>query len=119
MYDTYKLYNLEDPMPNTRGTARGPRRPRRTRKTSPEPDLDSVAASLVRESFAEYVSRVAFTGRRVVVKHHGRPRVAIVSMEDLQLLRALEDRIDLKAALRALRGRRTTAWSKVKADLGL
>lgn len=74
---------------------------------------------MVRESFAEYVSKVAFTGRRIVVKRHGRPRAAIVSIEDLELLRALEDRIDLKAALRALRTGKTSPWAKVKTDLGL
>ncbi len=103
-------------------TTRRPSRPRTRRATGlpPQaPDTESVSASLVRESFSEYVSRVAFTGQRVVVKHHGRPRAAIVSMEDLELLRAIEDRVDLKAALKALRERKTRAWAKVKAELGL
>ncbi len=94
-------------------------RPRARRPAPEAPDTESVAASLVRESFSEYVSRVAFTGRRIVVKHHGRPRAAIVSMEDLELLRTLEDRIDLKAALKAFRKGGTTSWTKVKAELGL
>jgi prevent-host-death family protein len=74
---------------------------------------------MVRESFAEYVSQVAFTGRRVIVTRHGRPRAALVPIEDLELLRALEDRIDLKAALKALKVRNPTAWSQVKSDLCL
>lgn len=86
--------------------------------TSPvSPEI--VSASMVRESFAEYVSRVAYTGARVIVKRHGRPRAALVPIEDLDLLRALEDRIDLKAALKSLREGKSTTWSEVKSDLGL
>lgn len=106
-------------MTKTKAHVRRTSQPRTARRDSAPRDADVVSASLVRESFAEYVTRVAYTGARVVVKRHGRPRAAIVSIEDLELLRALEDRIDLKAALEALRGGKTAAWSKVKADLGL
>ena len=95
------------------------KRPRRRAILRETPGIDVATASVVRERLAEYVSRVAFTGRRVVVKRHGRPRAAIVTIEDLEVLRALEDRIDLKEALKAIRGRRTTTWSRLKKDLGL
>jgi len=119
MYGLYETYKVEAAMPRKRRGMGTPTRARSDIGESSEPGADIVTATRVRESFAEYVSQVAFTGRRIVVKRHGRPRAAIVPMEDLQLLRALEDRIDLKAALRALRERKTTAWSKVKAELGL
>lgn len=106
-------------MPSKRRRVRAPVRARPDTGGTTKPGADIVTATHVRESFAEYVSQVAFTGRRIVVKRHGRPRAAIVPIEDLQLLRALEDGIDLKAALKALRERRTTAWAKVKAELGL
>jgi hypothetical protein len=41
---------------------------------------------------------------------HGKSIAAIVSVEDLELLQALEDRIDLAAARKALKSRGRVAW---------
>ena len=50
---------------------------------------------------------------------HGKSIAAIVSVEDLELLQALEDRIDLAAARKALKSGGRVAWDKIKADLNL
>jgi hypothetical protein len=44
---------------------------------------------------------------------------AMVSMEDLHLLEALENQADLKAARRARKEKGTVSLEKVKARLGL
>lgn len=47
---------------------------------------------------------------------------ALVPVEDLALLEALEDRVDLddaRAALAEARGKGTIPWEELKADLGL
>jgi prevent-host-death family protein len=65
-----------------------------------------MAASAAREEFAEVLNRVAYGKERIVLHRHGKPLVAIIPMEDLQLLERLieeeEDRIDVEEARRIL-----------------
>ena len=73
----------------------------------------------MRDTFSESVNRVAYQGERIALERYGKTIAAIVSADDLDLLQALEDRIDIAAARRALKepGRRN--WTKMKAELGL
>lgn len=52
---------------------------------------------------AELCNRVAYGGERLVITRRGKSRAALVSVEDLKLLQALEDAVDLAAARKALR----------------
>ena len=81
--------------------------------------MTKIAATAVRDAFSETISRVRYNGERIALERHGKIVAALVSAEDLELLQALEDKVDLAAARKALKepGRRT--WAKVKADLGL
>lgn len=63
-------------------------------------------------------------GSRAVVTRDGRPVAAVVSLEDLELLEALEDRLDLEAARKALRdwqdaGAPSASLDDLLADLNL
>jgi prevent-host-death family protein len=78
-----------------------------------------VEVSVVRERFADSLNRVYYRKDRVVIVRRGRPVAALVSMEDLELLRTLEDRIDLEAARRALRERDGRTLAEVRASLGV
>ena len=73
----------------------------------------------LRTDLAETLNRVAYRGERVVVERRGKGVAALVPVEDLELLQALEDRIDLAAARRALKEPGRIPWEKVKKDLGL
>lgn len=76
----------------------------------------------LRHRFAETINRVGFGKERVMLSRHGNPVVALVPIEDLQLLEALEDRIDLEEARAALveaKAQGATPWEQVKAELGL
>jgi prevent-host-death family protein len=78
--------------------------------------------SEARESFSITVNRVAFGGERVVLTRHGRRVAAVVPLEDLELLEALEDARDLDAVRAALAdpaNRSRVAWDELKAQLGL
>jgi prevent-host-death family protein len=55
----------------------------------------------VREKLAETINRVAYGGERAVLKRRGKGVVALVSIEDLALLEALENDADVKAARKA------------------
>jgi len=81
--------------------------------------MTTLAATELRNHGSEAINRVAYSGDRVLLQRHGKNVAAIVSIEDLELLQALEDRIDLAAARKALKERGRVAWDKVKADLNL
>jgi PHD/YefM family antitoxin component YafN of YafNO toxin-antitoxin module len=69
-------------------------------------------------------NRVAYRGERVRIDRRGAPSVAIIPIEDLELLEFIEDQIDVAAAEKALaemkaNGETPVAWEDVKARLGL
>ena len=55
-----------------------------------------------REGFADAINRAAFGNERVLLRRRGRAVAAVVPIDDLRLLEALEDRIDLVDARAAL-----------------
>jgi prevent-host-death family protein len=67
------------------------------------PSLDAIPISDARRNLAELCNRVAYGGKRLLIARRGKSRVALVSAEDLELLEALEDAVDLEAARKALR----------------
>ncbi len=60
-----------------------------------------VGVHEIRANLAEVINRVAYGGERIVLQRRSKPVVAVVSMEDLELLNALEDQADVKAAKKA------------------
>lgn len=58
---------------------------------------DPLSISEARQDFAELVNRVAYRGDRVVIARRGRSLAAVVPVEDLELLEALEDEHDVRA----------------------
>jgi prevent-host-death family protein len=78
-----------------------------------------LSATEARKSFFDTISRVAFAGERLIVARHGKDVAALVPIEDLAVLRALEDRYDLQAVKKSMKEKGTIAWEKVKKDLGL
>ena len=78
-----------------------------------------MAATALRSRISETLNRVAYQGERIELERHGKAVAALVSIEDLELLEALENRIDLGAARRALKEPGQRSWNKVKAELDL
>jgi prevent-host-death family protein len=75
-----------------------------------------------RNNLPDYLNRAQYGHERVTITRNGRPIAAVVSLEDLELLRALEDRLDLRGAELALRGADADgllAWDAVKTDAGV
>jgi len=82
----------------------------------------AVPISEARQNLAELCNRVAYGGERLVIARRGKARAALVSVEDLALLRAVEDAVDLAAARGALREVEkagTKRLEEVLHDLGL
>lgn len=79
-----------------------------------------MPATEARNRFADIVNDVAFRGERVILQRHGKDIAAVVPVEDLALLEALEDKIDLETARKALVEKEpAVAWKKLKRELGL
>jgi prevent-host-death family protein len=79
-----------------------------------------ISTTEARADFSEIVNRVAYTGERIVLERRGKHVGALVSVEDLELLEKIEDKMDLREARKRLahpEGR--VRWQKVKTDLGL
>jgi prevent-host-death family protein len=75
-----------------------------------------------RAQFSEIINRAAFGKERMILTRRGKEIVAVVPIEDVKLLEALEDKIDLeeaRAALAESKKKGTVSWEKIKKDLGL
>lgn len=83
--------------------------------------MTTLSTAEARERFAELVRRVASDKERIVLTRDGQQVVAVVPLEDLALMEALEDRADLEEARTALREARehgTTSLEDLKKELG-
>jgi len=78
-----------------------------------------MRVSELRENLSEAMNRVAYGQERIVIERNGKRLVALVSVEDLEILEALEDHADLEAVKRARReGGKPVPWEKIKRSLG-
>jgi prevent-host-death family protein len=73
----------------------------------------------MRARLSDTLTKVAYQGERVVITRSGKKFVALIPVDDLEFLEALEERIDVEDAKKALKEPGSVAWEKVKADLGL
>lgn len=81
-----------------------------------------VSAVQVRQRLTEVIDRAALRKERVILARRGKAVAAIVSLEDVELLEALEDQMDLedaRAALVEAEKEGTVAWEEFKKELGL
>lgn len=69
-----------------------------------------VSSAEARQHFTDHVSRAQLTGERIVITRKGKPVAAIVSLEDLEILQELEDRIDIAAADEAVHESDSAGW---------
>jgi prevent-host-death family protein len=84
--------------------------------------MTRVAASDLRKDCAEIINQVMYRHERVILQRHGKDAAVLISLDDLALLEAIEDQIDLqdaRAALAEAQEKGTIAWDDLKAELGL
>jgi prevent-host-death family protein len=88
--------------------------------------MTTITAEKARNSFSDLISHTAYSKDRVVVTRNGKRMAAIVSIEDLELLEHLMDRIedeldleDIRVALREYEEGKTIPWEQAKRQLGL
>ena len=61
----------------------------------------NISVVSARNNLADALNRVAYAGERIVLERRGKGVAVLVSMEDLELLEALDDKTDLRAAKKA------------------
>ena len=82
--------------------------------------MPRIPASKAREKLSEILNDVAGHGDRVILHRHGKNVAAVIPVEDLELLEALEDRYDVEEARAALAVREgRVPWPALKKQLGL
>src|SRR5687768_11515639 len=85
-------------------------------------DDGRIPVHVARRTLADLINRVLYTRERIRLGRRGKTVAVIISIEDADLLEALEDRADLEAGLKALaeaRGKKTIPWKQIKKELGL
>ena len=73
-----------------------------------------------RAKWAQLLQKASETKERITITRHGREMVAIVPIEDLQLLEELEDHFDALAAEKArveAKERGTISWEEMEQEL--
>lgn len=84
--------------------------------------MSTVTTVKARESFSEVINRSAYGKERIVLTRRGKKVAAVVPVEDLNLLEALETRLDLEDIEHALadpENKKNIPWDQVKKELGL
>jgi prevent-host-death family protein len=84
--------------------------------------MRKVSTAEAREQFSDLVNRAAYGKERVVVLRRGKEVAALVPIEDVRLLDAIEQRMDLDEARTALAeaaAQGTVTWEALKSELGL
>ncbi|HEG43351.1 MAG TPA: type II toxin-antitoxin system prevent-host-death family antitoxin [Phycisphaerales bacterium] len=72
-----------------------------------------------RHEFTKIANQVMIAGERIFVSKNNTPAFAVVPISDVELLEALENKIDLEEALTALKEPGTTSLENLKKQLGM
>lgn len=84
--------------------------------------MTHMATSKVRQDLSDTLNRVAYGRQRVILERRGKEIAAVIPIEDLRLLEALEARIDLadaRAALAEAKKKGTKSLEAIMKELGL
>lgn len=79
----------------------------------------NISITEVRDKLADALNRVAYGGERVILQRRGKGVAALVSLTDLELLEELENRADIKAALKARKEKGGIPIENIKVRLGM
>ena len=78
---------------------------------------NAVSIGQLQRGLSAWLNRAAYGQERVIVTSHNRPKVAMISIDDLRLLEDLEDAQAAREAVQAYRAGETVPWEQAKAEL--
>ncbi len=75
-----------------------------------------------RSDMADAINRVAYGSERIILERRGKPAAALVSVDDVELLEAIENEHWVREARKALaemkrKGEKPIAWKTAKQEL--
>ena len=98
---------------------------RKVTPKNPEEKKTEFTTSEAREKFADLIEQVYFHKERLILTRRGKKAVALIPIEDLELLQSFEDEEDaqdikdMEEAKKQQGDQPLIPWEQVKADLGL
>lgn len=81
--------------------------------------MTTITITDVRPQLRKLADRVCHHGDRICVKRNGEPAFVMVSFEDFEAIEALEEKIDIQEAKKALAKGKFIPLKKLEAELGL
>ena len=81
--------------------------------------MTEIGVADIRANLADVINRVAYGGERIVLQRRGKQVLAVVPMADLAVIEELENRSDIRAALKARKEKGEVPLEKIKARLGM
>ena len=81
--------------------------------------MKTLEASRLRQEISDALNTVAYSGERIAINRHGKRVAILVPVDDLAMLEAVEDRIDVTLAKKALKEKGSIPWARVKKNLGM
>lgn len=80
---------------------------------------ETVTVTKARENFADLLGEVRFGHKRIKLTSNGKNIGAIIPLEDLELLEAIEDKIDIELADKADKGGPYYTFDQILEENGL
>jgi prevent-host-death family protein len=86
-----------------------------------EVHMTSLNSSEARQHFPDLINEAAYAKKRTIVTRRGKKVAAIVPIEDLEIIEAIENKIDLeeaRVALKDIQSKGAISWEDLKIELG-
>ena len=77
----------------------------------------TVSVSQMKNKLSEVLNRAAYGRERIIIASRGRPKAAVISVDDLELLEELEDALAAREALEEHRLGETISLDELIAEL--
>ena len=78
--------------------------------------MKSVDASQAVRQFSALCNEAAFQGERIIITRHGKALAALVPADDVEFIEAMEDKIDIEEAQKALAEYRADPSTAISAE---
>ena len=76
-----------------------------------------ASVSEIKAGLSAYINRAAYGKERIIIVSRGKPKAAMIGIEELKRLEALEDAIAAQEAIAAYEAGETQSWDQFKAEL--
>ena len=79
--------------------------------------MTTISVSKMKDTLSEVLNRAAYGRERIVIASRGKPKAAVISIEDLELLEELEDVLAAREAIEEYERGETVSLEQLMAEL--